>query len=162
MKKTARRNIPRGCQTAYIPGFSEEIKSLYNKYLKLYKQNPFSQETITCGNTLLTELSKRRLLSWKETLENTDMKHSSRKAWSMIKKLSTDPKVSKDMTNVTANQIARQLLLNGKPEHKIKVKTSYNTKDLSYHISKNHFYIRLEACSKFSQIQEIGRARLYI
>ncbi|KAG5888923.1 hypothetical protein JTB14_019419 [Gonioctena quinquepunctata] len=41
-----------------------------------------------------------------------DMRHSSRKAWSLIKKLTGNPTSSKDQVNVTANEIARQLLLN--------------------------------------------------
>ncbi|KAG5884818.1 hypothetical protein JTB14_012026 [Gonioctena quinquepunctata] len=46
------------------------------------------------------------------------MNHSSRKAWSLIKKLTNDPTGPKDRVDVTANQIAHQLLLNGKPRPK--------------------------------------------
>jgi len=43
-----------------------------------------------------------------------DMSHSSKMAWNLIKKLNGDPKQNKAPPKVTANQVAHQLLLNGK------------------------------------------------
>jgi len=42
------------------------------------------------------------------------MRHSSKKAWAMIKKLSGDPSKPGGHNNVTPDQIASVLLLNGK------------------------------------------------
>jgi len=47
-------------------------------------------------------------------METIDMRHSSKKAWAMIKKLSCDPRKPGGHINVTPDQIASVLLLNGK------------------------------------------------
>ena len=44
--------------------------------------------------------------------------HNSKRAWSTIKKINNDPKKATLHSNVTADQVAHQLLLNGKPPHK--------------------------------------------
>lgn len=42
------------------------------------------------------------------------MKHSSRKAWNMIKRLNNNPIQTKSPSKITADQIASQLIENGK------------------------------------------------
>lgn len=49
---------------------------------------------------------------WKKT----DMKHNSKKAWSLIKRLNSDPTNAKGLSNVSPDQITHQLLLNGKTQ----------------------------------------------
>ena len=47
-------------------------------------------------------------------IESVDMTHNSKKAWSTIKKINNDPKkaaMHSNMSNVTANKVAHQLLL---------------------------------------------------
>ena len=56
-----------------------------------------------------------------------DMRRSSRKAWNHICKLGNDRTANKQHSNVTANQVAQQLVLvNGKTTHSIKVKSKIN------------------------------------
>jgi len=59
--------------------------------------------------------------SWHNLVETLDMRKRSRKAWNLIRKLGNDHTTSKLHTNVTANQVAHQLVLNGKTTHRVKV-----------------------------------------
>ncbi|KAG5883390.1 hypothetical protein JTB14_012740 [Gonioctena quinquepunctata] len=97
IKKTARRCIPRDCGTYFIPGFSNESEDTYEKYLEPL---PSSPETTQLGDQLTDSISRKRQEAWKDTMESLDMRHSSRKAWSLIKKLTGDPTSSKDQVNV--------------------------------------------------------------
>ena len=55
---------------------------------------------------------KRKI--WEEVITSTNMTHNSRKAWNTINKLSNDPTSSNPPCLVTANQVAHQLLVNGR------------------------------------------------
>jgi len=48
------------------------------------------------------------------TSRKTDMKHSSKKVWGLIKRLKSNFTNAKGLSNVIPNQIAHQLLLNSK------------------------------------------------
>ena len=43
---TSGQYIPRGCRNHYIPGQSEESKSLYEAYKKQYMSNPLDSTTL--------------------------------------------------------------------------------------------------------------------
>ena len=58
--------------------------------------------------------------TWKELIENTDMTLNSKQAWKTISKLNTERKTNSRVAAVTPNQVANQLILNGKPQHKEK------------------------------------------
>lgn len=47
------------------------------------------------------------------------MKHSSKKSWDLVKRLDGDPTTSHNTRTVTPNQVAHQLLLNGKTNQEI-------------------------------------------
>ena len=51
---------------------------------------------------------------WEEVITSTNMTHNSRKAWKTIRKLSNDPTTSNPPYLVSANQVAHQLLVNGR------------------------------------------------
>ena len=118
--ETSLKSIPRGCRKTYIPGMNTESKQLYEEYIKAYNSDPFAEETIQLGEDLTSSLSTERSKRWKEMIENTDMTKNSKKAWTTIKKLNTEKKAQTRVAAVTPNEVANQLLLNGKPLHKQK------------------------------------------
>ncbi|XP_061721084.1 uncharacterized protein LOC133527905 [Cydia pomonella] len=120
VKLASRRHIPRGCKTQYIPGMSDSLKEHANAYYNAYAVDPFSQETILQGNKFMDEISETQRQKWNELVESVDMTHNSKKAWNFINKLSSDNKNHTYLANITAYQIAHQLLLNGKTTDKCK------------------------------------------
>lgn len=59
---------------------------------------------------LFSHLNKKRRKRWEETTFNMDFKHSSRKAWNLLKKLGTDCSKTSRTYPVTCDQIASRLL----------------------------------------------------
>lgn len=116
VKYISRKHIPRGCRTHHIPGLSSEIMDNYNTYINLFENNPFEEQTRNKGEELTNAIAQEKRNKWHELLNKTDMKHSSKKAWGLIKRLNSDPTSVKGLSNVTPDQIAHQLLLNGKPQ----------------------------------------------
>ena len=108
---TARKHIPRGWRKNYVPGLTTDLAEQYNEYIQLYEQDPFSADTITAGDELAQALTVEKWKTWQALIENTDMTHNSKKAWSLIKKLSNDPRKADQHVNVTPNQVAHQLIL---------------------------------------------------
>ena len=111
---TARKHIPRGCRKNYVPELTTDLAEQYNEYIQLYEQDPFSADTITAGDELAQALTVEQRKMWQALIENTDMTHNSKKSWSLINKLSNDPRKADQHVNVTPNQVAHQLILNGK------------------------------------------------
>ena len=104
----SRRHIPRGCRTEYIPGLTDEA------YKLKYSSSPFDDGTIESRNTLIDKISEEKRKRWEEVITSTNMTHNSRKAWKTIRKLSNDPTTSNPPCIVSANQVAHQLLVNGR------------------------------------------------
>ena len=119
---TSRKHIPRGCRSHYIPGLSEESKSLYEAYKKQYMSNPFDSTTLDTGNELISKMAAENKKRWEEMITSTDLTGNSRKAWQTIRKSSNDPTAPKPPCLVTANQVAHQLLVNGRGEMPTKPK----------------------------------------
>ena len=59
----------------------------------------------------MTEEKRKR---WEEVITSTNMTHNSGTAWKMIRKPSNDPTTSNPPCLVSANQVAHQLLVNGR------------------------------------------------
>ena len=59
----------------------------------------------------MTEEERKR---WEEGITSTNMTNNSRKAWKTIRKPSNDPTTSNPPCLVSANQVAHQLLVNGR------------------------------------------------
>lgn len=116
--KISRRHIPRGCRTSYVPGLAPEHKDMYESYAKSYEIDPFSEETVHLGDILTTAIAESRRQTWRNLIVNTDMRRSSKQAWQTLRKLNNDPRQPMEKVKVTANQIAHQLTVNGKPDGK--------------------------------------------
>jgi len=76
----------------------------------------------------MEEISNTKRTHWHSLISDTDMKNSSKKAWGLMKKLDCDPSTPNMLGPVTANQVAHQLLLNGKTK-KINKAMSQRLKD---------------------------------
>ena len=110
----SRKHIPRGCRSQYITGISEESKSLYKAYKKQCMSKPFDSTTLDTGNELISKMAAENKRRWEEMITSTDLTGNSRKAWQTIRKISNDTTASKPPSLVTANQVAHQLLVNGR------------------------------------------------
>ena len=124
MKKASCRNIPRGCRTSYVCGLTDETKELYEQYQERFESNPFDIETTEAGDELSKAIAEVQRQKWQAMIESTDFTHSSRKAWKTINRLSKDYTQPQQQCKVTANQVAHQLLLNGKETHHTSQKES--------------------------------------
>ena len=93
VQETSKKCIPRGCREHYIPGISPDSASLYETYTKLYEEDPFSEDTMNAGETLMAAISEDRRKSWQDLIESVDMTHNSKRAWSTIKRSTMTPKM---------------------------------------------------------------------
>ncbi len=116
--KAAKNNIPRGCRKTYIPGLTEANKQQYEEYIQAFNEDPFAINTLELGENLLSSISNEQRERWCEVISNIDMTHNSKKAWTTIRKLNSDKAPQPRIAAVTPNQVAHQLLLNGKPLNK--------------------------------------------
>ena len=116
----AKKNIPRGCRKQYVPCLNDDSKEVYERYTKSYNTDPFSDETLQLGEELTMLLADGRSERWKELVTSTDMTHNSKKAWATIKKLNSEKHTITRVAAVSPNQVANQLLQNGKPPNKEK------------------------------------------
>ena len=80
LRKVSRWWIPRGCRQQHIPGLSTNSKTLYDTYTKLYEEDPFFEETITAGETLVSVIAKERRKAWQDMINSIDMTHNSKKS----------------------------------------------------------------------------------
>ena len=150
-KRSSRRNIPRGCRTTYTPGLTDDSKVLYNDYEKHFQCDPFSADTLECGENLTKAITESRRKKWHELIQSMHMTHSSSKAWKTIRILGNDQTKSQPRPLVTANQVAHQLLVNSrrKPHHhsrRVKLPTATDTcsprglSDFTRPFSMNYLY----------------------
>ena len=118
----SRKHIPRGCRSNYIPGLTDESKSLYEAYKKQYSIEPFGETTIDTGNTLIYKMKDGKKKSWEDAITSTDLTHNSRRAWHTIRRLSNDPTTPNHPCLVNAYQVSHQLLINGQGTMRTKPK----------------------------------------
>ena len=58
VRRTARRNITKGCYTNYIPGLTPTARRMYSAYKHLYKSDPFSPKVIAAGEEVISAISQ--------------------------------------------------------------------------------------------------------
>lgn len=116
----AKKNIPRGCRKTYIPCLNDQSKELYKKYTEAFNRDPLSEDTVQLGEELVILLAEERSERWKELITSVDMTQNSKKAWSTIKKINSEKRTPSRIAAVTPDEVANQLLLNGKPSNKEK------------------------------------------
>ena len=111
---TSRKHIPRVCRSHHIPGISEESMSLYEAYNKQYISNPSDSTTQDTGNKLISKMAAENK-KWEEMITSTDLTGNRRHGRQSEIYLTT-PTAPTPYCLVTANQVAHQLLVNGREE----------------------------------------------
>lgn len=105
---TAKVCIPRGFRKSYIPGWSQESEDLYSEF------NNTGNSDI--ADELLKSLDSARREKWVDTVERLNFTHSSREAWTLLRKLSTDkPSEPIATAQPNPNEIAKRLVKLSKP-----------------------------------------------
>ena len=64
LRVVSRKHIPRGCRANYIPGLTEESKSLYEAYKRQYSSNPFGEGTLETGAKLIDTMKEQKRKKW--------------------------------------------------------------------------------------------------
>ena len=105
----AKKNIPRGFNKHYIPGWDDSCNHLLHEH----QQASTNEDIDTTATAPLQMLDEVRRARWTEVVESVDFTHSCRKAWQTINKL-TGRSMTHSRCPVNANAIASQLLNNGR------------------------------------------------
>ena len=96
----------------YIPS---SIYPVYQKNQRAcMKSTTFLTMVPATGNVLMNNMKEEKKKRWEEVITSTNMTHNSRKAWNIIKHLSSDPTSPIAASLVSANQVAHQLLINSR------------------------------------------------
>ncbi|KAL4096724.1 hypothetical protein QTP88_021619 [Uroleucon formosanum] len=101
---TAKKFIPGGIRKTYIiPGFNEECQQLYTRYTETNSNDDATK--------LIQALNNQRKEKWLNLVKHTDFKHSSRKAWALLRKLGGNSKYSANKENqVNPNLVANRIV----------------------------------------------------
>ena len=103
---SAKKAIPRGYRRQYIPGWNEDCENQYQAFL-----NSNDQEI---ADELLNNLDVARREKWVETVQALDFKTSSRKAWSLLRKLNDGNKSTHRETPIHPSKIAAHIVSTSK------------------------------------------------
>lgn len=99
---SAKKTIPRGFRKEYIPCWNEDSDRLYNEFC-----TNESQET---ADELLLSLDEARKQEWASSVGNMDFKHSSRKAWCLLRKLGSAKPPPPNKPTLDPNSIAAHIV----------------------------------------------------
>ena len=109
IKKADKQTIPCWYRNNYIPCWDAECKSLF-------LHSPQGDDSSLAATTLLVKLDRKWRDLWSKAVRSIDFSHSSRKAWSILNKLTGRSRHSPPHCPVSADAIASQLVRNGKYE----------------------------------------------
>ena len=101
----AKKYIPRGVRKSYIPFWTNESDALSKKYKE-------SGDPDT-GKKLMASLKEGICKRWSDEMAALDFTHSSRRAWSLLRRLGGATHSKRQQPKITANDVAHQLLRNG-------------------------------------------------
>lgn len=108
---TAKKCIPRGYRKEYIPCWDEDSDRLFEEFRET--------EDPEIAKELLKSLDEARKKKWIATVESIDMTHSSRRGWSVIRKLGGSSRVNRQKPKINVNKIANRIVRSSKaPEDK--------------------------------------------
>lgn len=99
--RAAKEFIPRGHRRTYIPCWKQQSNAL----LKAYETTSDPE----IATELINSLNDARRERWTEATENLNFTRSSRKAWSLLRKLSNGGIPCKHNANIKANDFADHL-----------------------------------------------------
>jgi len=71
--------------------------------------------TIQLGEALMNEISEEIKKRWNDMIENTDLSRNGKRGWATIRKFNSEGKPATRTAAQTPNEVAYQLLKNGKP-----------------------------------------------
>lgn len=91
VKTSARKHFSRCCKKYHVLALTLWLEKQLRKYKKIYVNNPFDNATTREGEMLSKAISDVKRNKWRDIIKETDMKHSSRKASNIIKRLDNDP-----------------------------------------------------------------------
>lgn len=103
MKEASLKHVPRGVRDKYIPTWDAGCSRLYSQF-----KSTNNNET---GDLLNQRLNENRKKRWQEKTEDIDFTHSSREAWSLLKKLGNDSVPNPKGQKLSPNEIATRLLV---------------------------------------------------
>ena len=106
VKTIAKKHINRGYRKQYIPCWSPMCNNLFTDYMKT--------DNVDLGRELLDELNNCRKDRWTNDIQGMDFKHSSRKAWSLLRKLGCANQSKAPPGKISANEVASRLVQNSK------------------------------------------------
>ncbi len=120
IKAAAKKSIPRGHRDAYVPGWTEDSKALYDQFR--------ASGNADIGQQLLRKLDENRRKSWETKLESLSFTKSTRKAWNTLNRLNGKSFRTKKIYPVTADEVAAKIMQNSKGRVPENQKKSVNRK----------------------------------
>ncbi|VVC42390.1 Hypothetical protein CINCED_3A021544 [Cinara cedri] len=96
-----KKHMPRVYRKLYVPGWNELSENLYREYMN---------GNIDVAEDLLITLDKSRKKKCNKTMTALDFRHSSREAWSLLKKLGGKQHTRRKDTSISPNQVANHIV----------------------------------------------------